>query len=209
MGSDHFFTSFNPPAFGSTQWLRMFLAYGLRANLDETGRQPTKALGSSFSLRLGSATNVLPIGSDLSPMGGLELWGGEICPQTIARALGRFRWSLAFNRWFARASSSTPQPPIQTTKYTINSFVFLGTRLKLIRAESIGETTKKDDLHHQYGESYPNGLLIRPCRIWLGPPVVPFYPFLGEGSPTKIDYRKTSTLIPTSLLEDLVGHETS
>ena len=24
----------------------------------------------------------------------------------------------------------------------------------------------------------------------LGPPVVPFYPFLGEGSPTKIDYRK-------------------
>ena len=24
----------------------------------------------------------------------------------------------------------------------------------------------------------------------LGPAVVPFYPFLGEGSPTKIDYRK-------------------
>ena len=24
----------------------------------------------------------------------------------------------------------------------------------------------------------------------LGPPVVPFYPFLGEGSPTEIDYRK-------------------
>ena len=24
----------------------------------------------------------------------------------------------------------------------------------------------------------------------LGPPVVPFYPFLGEGSPTTIDYRK-------------------
>ena len=24
----------------------------------------------------------------------------------------------------------------------------------------------------------------------LGPPVVPFYPFLGEGSPAKIDYRK-------------------
>ena len=35
-------------------------------------------------------------------------------------------------------------------------------------------------------------------------PVVPFYPFLGEGSPTKIDYRKKGTLIPTSLLEDLV-----
>ena len=38
----------------------------------------------------------------------------------------------------------------------------------------------------------------------LGPPVVPFYPFTiffgeGEGSPTKIDDRKTGT----SLLEDL------
>ena len=28
--------------------------------------------------------------------------------------------------------------------------------------------------------------------------------FWGEGSPTKIDYRKKGTLIPTSLLEDLV-----
>ena len=28
-------------------------------------------------------------------------------------------------------------------------------------------------------------------------------PFLGEGSPTKIDYRKKGTLILTSLLEDL------
>ena len=37
----------------------------------------------------------------------------------------------------------------------------------------------------------------------LGPPVVPFYPFLGEGSPTKIDYRKVGTLILTSLLEEL------
>ena len=37
----------------------------------------------------------------------------------------------------------------------------------------------------------------------LGPPVVAFYPFLGEGSPTKLDYRKRGTLILTSLLEDL------
>ena len=29
--------------------------------------------------------------------------------------------------------------------------------------------------------------------------------FLGEGSPTKVDYRKKGTLILTSLLEDLVG----
>ena len=26
--------------------------------------------------------------------------------------------------------------------------------------------------------------------IYLGPPVVPFYPFWGEGSPTKIDHTK-------------------
>ena len=32
-------------------------------------------------------------------------------------------------------------------------------------------------------------------------------PFLEEGSPTKIDYRKKGTLILTSLLEDLVGCE--
>ena len=31
-------------------------------------------------------------------------------------------------------------------------------------------------------------------------PVVPFYPFLGESSPTKIDYTKKGTLILTSLL---------
>ena len=38
----------------------------------------------------------------------------------------------------------------------------------------------------------------------LGPPVVPFYPFLGEGVSTKLDYRTKGTLILTSLLEDLV-----
>ena len=34
---------------------------------------------------------------------------------------------------------------------------------------------------------------------------MPFYPFLGEGSPTKIDYIKKGTLILTSLLEDPVN----
>ena len=34
---------------------------------------------------------------------------------------------------------------------------------------------------------------------------MPFYPLLGEGSPTKIDYsNKVGTLILTSLLDDLV-----
>ena len=42
-----------------------------------------------------------------------------------------------------------------------------------------------------------------PC-FHLGPPVVRFYPFLGESSPNRLDYRKKGTLIPTSLLEDLV-----
>ena len=32
---------------------------------------------------------------------------------------------------------------------------------------------------------------------------MPFYTFLEEGSPTKIDYRKKGTLVLTSLLEDL------
>ena len=48
--------------------------------------------------------------------------------------------------------------------------------------------------------------------LMLGPPVVPFYPFSGEASLTKIDYTnsltkvdytKKGTLILTSLLEDL------
>ena len=32
---------------------------------------------------------------------------------------------------------------------------------------------------------------------------MPVYPFLGESSPIKIDYRKKGTLVLTSLLEDL------
>ena len=40
----------------------------------------------------------------------------------------------------------------------------------------------------------------------LGPPVVPFLTlFMGEGSPTKIDYRKKGALILTSLLQDLAN----
>ena len=39
--------------------------------------------------------------------------------------------------------------------------------------------------------------------VRLGPAVVPCYLSLGEGSPTKIDYRKRSALILTSPLEDL------
>ena len=37
----------------------------------------------------------------------------------------------------------------------------------------------------------------------------PLFPFLGEGSPTKIDYRKKGTLILTSLLEDLAQQASS
>ena len=33
------------------------------------------------------------------------------------------------------------------------------------------------------------------CSFVLGPRLLPFYPFLGEGSPTKIDYRKKGTLM--------------
>ena len=37
---------------------------------------------------------------------------------------------------------------------------------------------------------------------------MPFFPFLGEVPPTKIDYRKKGALIRTSLLEDLVKYWT-
>ena len=39
--------------------------------------------------------------------------------------------------------------------------------------------------------------------LLLGPPVVPIYPFLGEGSPLKKTTEKMGTLILTSRLEDL------
>ena len=41
-------------------------------------------------------------------------------------------------------------------------------------------------------------------HVLLGPPVVPFYIYCWEGSPTKIDNRKKGNLFLTSLLEDLV-----
>ena len=42
----------------------------------------------------------------------------------------------------------------------------------------------------------------------LGPSVVPFCPLLGEGTPTKIDYRKKGILVLASLLEDLAKDNT-
>ena len=56
------------------------------------------------------------------------------------------------------------------------------------------------------GSLFSWSLLLTLKNSWLGPPVVPLYPFFGEGSPAKIDYRKKGTLILTSLQEDLVGH---
>ena len=47
-----------------------------------------------------------------------------------------------------------------------------------------------------------------PSHFSRGPPVLPFYPFVGEGCPTKIDYRKirVATYSNLSNLEDLVAH---
>ena len=61
-------------------------------------------------------------------------------------------------------------------------------------------------LHRARGFVFFWELVSLACGLISGlDPVVPFYPILGEGSPTKIDYRKKSgTLILTSLLEDLV-----
>ena len=46
---------------------------------------------------------------------------------------------------------------------------------------------------------------LKMCFALLGPPVVPFYPFWGEGSPTKIDCRRKSCTLTSKLsnLEDL------
>ena len=40
-------------------------------------------------------------------------------------------------------------------------------------------------------------------HIYCRSPSIADLPFFGEGSPTKIEYRKKGTLILTSLLEDL------
>ena len=45
-----------------------------------------------------------------------------------------------------------------------------------------GSPTKIDVLHQQNHRNM--------AKAYLGPPVVPFYSFLGEGPPTKIDYRR-------------------
>ena len=47
-------------------------------------------------------------------------------------------------------------------------------------------------------------VLNSPLHFSTRSPSSALLPFLGEGSPTKIDYRKKGTLILASLLEDLV-----
>ena len=42
--------------------------------------------------------------------------------------------------------------------------------------------------------------------LWVGPPVVLFYPSLGGSSPTKIDYRKSWYQLILASLLDLAGH---
>ena len=55
---------------------------------------------------------------------------------------------------------------------------------------------------HDIKTGHPNGECCFLCRSPT--PVVPFYPCLGEGSPTKIDYIRKGALILSSRLEDLV-----
>ena len=47
---------------------------------------------------------------------------------------------------------------------------------------------QKDKARKEADDYKKGGLLLEATR--LGPPVLPVYPFLGEGSPTKIDYGK-------------------
>ena len=68
------------------------------------------------------------------------------------------------------------------------------------------------EVNTQSGISWPSHYLLDHFLpsplVQLGPPVVPFYPFLGGNSPTKIDNREKSR-VPTysnlSNLEDLVN----
>ena len=65
---------------------------------------------------------------------------------------------------------------------------------------------QRNDPHNQHAKTEASSAKVSKSLESLGPPVAPFYRFFffGEGSPTKIDYRKRSgTLIPTSLREDL------
>ena len=56
-------------------------------------------------------------------------------------------------------------------------------------------------------EQNGKGLTPRSMVVSSRPPSSALLPFVGEGSPTKIDYRKKGTLILTSLLEDLVVNQ--
>ena len=71
--------------------------------------------------------------------------------------------------------------------------------LGILTSAKIAAFRKTEGTRKKWVPKFPTALQ----RSLLGPPVVPFYPFWGEGSPTKIDYRKKGTLILTSL-EDLV-----
>ena len=57
-----------------------------------------------------------------------------------------------------------------------------------------------------WGSNHQETASLPPRNLLAGFPSSALLPtFLGEGFPTKIDYRKKGTLILTSLLEDLVG----
>ena len=67
-------------------------------------------------------------------------------------------------------------------------------------------TSKRINSNPSLGRTFVLVMSMGPevlAQTCLGPPVVPFYPFLGEGSPPKIDYWTKDALVLTSLLEDL------
>ena len=59
-------------------------------------------------------------------------------------------------------------------------------RVQLVQHPFVGHLSR----HRKHVVVFSFGFALNLNQPLLGPPVVPFYPFLGEGSPTKIDYRK-------------------
>ena len=89
--------------------------------------------------------------------------------------------------------------------------LLIGVTLSLFAEDNLFHFRGSDATYHQIIDGMTDRVMTWARKLnmtdeglsRLGPPVVPFCPFLGEGSPSKIDYRKKGTLILTSLLEDL------
>ena len=125
-------------------------------------------------------------------------WGNQqLCPE---QSLGRRFQAATDTLKFKRQSSVGLIPPTGTMCVCVCA---LQSFARLLGVSWL--------LACPYVSRFPNGSQVFADRCFhlfvflLSRSVVPFCPFLGEASPTTIDYRqKLGTLVLTSLLEDLV-----